>query len=268
MACLPFNNPQPAQPAQPAFREDLVAQVRALPEPAPWIGLSAITWAGTFSSDLATQFSSAGHAELARRLDRDEVRAFCARKDVAIGFRVAVAMAWGRSNARSPRNNRALWASIPNIALLLERLPDMSRRQAFAEFRRLVGTGALRGMGPSFFTKLMFFFGCPGAYILDQWMAKSMLALLPVNWHPGAGRHPEFALSSISFVRLGYGGQSIHPAMSDSDYERYCLALEDLVLPLGRTDAADVERWLFSDPDSAWRRFLKSLGWKRKPVPA
>jgi hypothetical protein len=173
-------------------------------------------------------------------------------------------MAWGRSNPRSPRNNRNLWASIPNFEPLLTRLPQLSRKQLFSEFRHLVATRSVRGMRASFFTKLMFFFGCSGAYILDQWMAKNVLALLATNWHTGTGTTPTFTLAHDNFIRLGPGGTSIHVAMSGDDYENYCLALEALVEPLGRLDGADVERWLFAEPKSEWRNYLKTLDWNRK----
>jgi hypothetical protein len=177
---------------------------------------------------------------------------------------LAAVMAWGRSNSRNPQNNRNLWASIVNIAPLLKRLPELTREQAFADFQRLVACGALQGMRASFFTKLMFFFGCPNAYILDQWMAKAMLALRAANWRATADGSATFVRTADNFVRLGYGGTSIALTMSGDDYESYCLSVEALIGPLGRIDGADVECWLFSDPTSEWRRFLKRLDWKRK----
>ena len=262
---MAFLHSNAQQPEQAAFRDDLIAWLRALKAPAAWVGLTAITWARSFSPDLANWLASAGYAELDRRLSRDELRKFCERDDVPIEFRVAAVMAWGRSNPRNPRNNRNLWASIANIAPLLERLPTLTRKQAFAEFRHLVATGALKGMRASFFTKLMFFFGCQGAYILDQWMAKAVLALWAANWPIDPDGKPTFVRKAGHFVRLAYGGTSIDLTMSDNDYEKYCLALESLIKPLGRSDGADVELWLFSESQSGWRRFLRALNWKLKP---
>lgn len=245
------------------FRNDLVAWLRVRNDPAAWTGLSAVTWTQTFDPDLATALLESGFQELGQRLSRQQLQSFCARSEVPIRFRIAAVMAWGRSNSRNTSNNRNLWASVPNIEPLIGRLAQLTRRQAFGEFSRLVGTGDLQGMRASFFTKLMFFFGCPGAYILDQWMAKAVLALLAANWGADADGKPVFHRASGNFVRLGSGGTSIHLAMSSNDYERYCSAVEALIEPLARQDGADVERWLFSDPRSEWRKFLKSLDWTR-----
>jgi hypothetical protein len=263
---MAFSHSDAQQPKQLAFRDDLIAWLRTVKAPEAWVGLTAITWARSFSPELANQFAQSGYAELHRHLSRDELHAFCARADVHAEFRVAAVMAWGRSNPRRPQNNRNLWASIPNIAPLLGRMPTLTREQAFAEFRHLVIAGALKGMRASFFTKLMFFFGCQGAYILDQWTAKATLALWASNWLIGDGGKPTFIRGTGHFVRLGYGGTSIDLAMSDSEYEQYCLALESLIVPLGRSDGADVELWLFSEPRSEWRRFLKALDWKVNPA--
>lgn len=262
---MAFLHSNAQQPTQAAFRDDLIARLRGAKAPAAWVGLTANTWARSFSPDLANWLASAGYTDLDRRLSRDELRKFCARDDVPVEFRVAAVMAWGRSNPRNPRNNQNLWASVANIAPLLKRLPTLTRKQAFAEFRLLVATGALKGMRASFFTKLMFFFGCQGAYILDQWMAKSVLALWAANWSIGADEQPTFVRSAGHFVRLGYGGTSIDLTMSEEDYEKYCIAIESLIEPLGRSDGADVELWLFSEPKSEWRQFLRALNWKRKP---
>lgn len=244
------------------FIGDLIDRLRQLQEPAAWIGLSAVIWAQTFSGDLAIRLASAGYAELGRRLNRAELLLVCARQDIPLEFRIAAVLAWGRSNSRRPQNNRNLWASIANISPLINQFAKLTRTQAFDEFQRLIASGALRGMRASFFTKLMFFFGCPGAYILDQWMAKSMLAVLASNWRLGADGTFVFARASDNFVHLGYGGTSIGLSMSGDDYEKYCVTLESLIGPLGHTNAAEVERYLFSEPGSEWRRFLKGLDWK------
>lgn len=253
---------------QAAFRPDLIALLRSTGNPKPWEGLSAIEWARTFDPSLARRLVAAGHIELAARLNRRQLAEFCGRKDVPVEFRIAAVMAWGRANFRNTGHNRRLWASVPGIAALTERLPGMMRAQAFAEFQRLVARGVLQGMRASYFTKLMFFFGCPGAYILDQWLGKSMLALSAMNWCADAEENLVFSRVSSHFIRLGPGGTSIHERMSGADYDRFCAGLESLVQPLGCHDAADAERWLFSEPRSAWRKFLKTLDWKTRPAGA
>src|ERR1700743_1638954 len=120
MASFHFNT---QQPNQSTFREDLVAWLRTLKAPREWIGLTAITWARTFSPELAVLFATAGYGELSQHLNRHKLMAFFTRSDVPLEFRAAAVMAWGRSNARNPQNNRNLWASIENITPLLKLLP-------------------------------------------------------------------------------------------------------------------------------------------------
>lgn len=253
---------------QAAFRPELIALLRSTGNPKPWEGLSAIEWARTFDPSLASLLVAAGYVELATRLNRQQLATFCGRKDVPVEFRIAAVMAWGRANYHNTGHNRLLWASVPGIAALTERLPGMTRAQAFAEFQQLAASRVLQGMRASYFTKLMFFFGCPGAYILDQWLGKSMLALSAMNWYADADEERVFSRVSSHFIRLGQGGTSIHERMTGADYDRFCVALESLVQPLGCRDGADAERWLFSEPRSAWRKFLKTLDWKTRPARA
>lgn len=63
--------------------------------------------------------------------------------------------------------------------LNLLRTGGLSRCEAY---RLFLGTGAIPGIGPAFFTKLIYFFSpTPDFYILDQWTAKSV-NLLTGNW--------------------------------------------------------------------------------------
>lgn len=55
----------------------------------------------------------------------------------------------------------------------LTRLREGATRSA--AYNLICGEGAIKGHGPSFFTKLLYFFSpCPTSYIMDQWTAKSI----------------------------------------------------------------------------------------------
>ncbi|CAP63712.1 conserved hypothetical protein (plasmid) [Cupriavidus taiwanensis LMG 19424] len=280
---MPLSHPTPANSTPQVQPPIWVAQhvlERLLDpdhDPVDWIALSAIEWLERLKlpeTSILEAAKQSGFPELYRPLNRYELLDFCARTDVPFKWRFAAMMAFG-GRSRRKATGCALWACVPAIEALAKKLPTMTRRQAYRAFRYLIASAQLEGMGPSFFTKVMFFFGCSGAYILDQWLAKSILALNRANWTVGADGEPVFAIAADNYIRLVAASKpaAIDRTMTEDDYEKYCLAVESLVAVLGRKDGADTERWLFSQPQSAWRRFLAKLSWKRpdrrlsKPAP-
>jgi hypothetical protein len=49
--------------------------------------------------------------------------------------------------------------------------------------------------------------------------------------------------------------------VSGLDYDFFCRDLEALPKKLGLPDGTEVERWVFSSPQSDWRLFLNTLDW-------
>lgn len=231
-------------------------------DPRAWRGYSTEAWARSWGNhELADR--CAAHPELLRKLSRSETWTTCHDDAIEPDLRVYAAMAYGGANmGPGEENNWRLTESMPNLLPLLAELPKLTRADAYERFRKLRRQGLLRGIGPSFFTKIMYFFGCKGAYILDQWLAKSILALRAQNWRTGAGGELVFELIEGNGIRLSFGkGQGIRDSVSGLDYDFFCRELEALAEKLGLPDGAEAERWAFSAPQSAWRLFLDALDW-------
>jgi len=85
-------------------------------------------------------------------------------------------MAWGGKGSGTGGQGHvaAAWTAQVKLGshLNLLRTGGLSRCEAY---RLFLGTGAIPGIGPAFFTKLIYFFSSsPDFYILDQWTAKSV----------------------------------------------------------------------------------------------
>lgn len=116
------------------------------------------------------------------QLDRAAVRAICLNPANPVLFGYVCAMAWGGQGGRLGRRDViAAWNAREKIVLHLTalRAGGLSRQAAYNLF---CAVGAVPGLGPSFFTKLLYFFSpIPSFYIMDQWTAKSV-DMLTRNW--------------------------------------------------------------------------------------
>lgn len=255
-----LSTPISSEPVTPSttirWHLPLIEQLRNEVEPKLWIGESAVDWANRFDASFAKQCAESSHSELKVALDRWQLKAFTVQRTIDARFRAAAVLAFGGANVRRPVNNKKLWASIDNWLGLLDEIPFLSRAEAYRRFRELRRAGRIPGMGPSFFTKLIYFFGRGDGYILNQWLAKALHFLNDANWVRDATGKLAFKLGGKGFPRLIHSGQGIHDSNTEQDYEVYCNAIESLTPLLGRVDGPDTERWLFSFPGSSWRRLL------------
>jgi hypothetical protein len=117
------------------------------------------------------------------QLNRVTVRAICQNPANPVLFGYVCAMAWGLQGAGpgGAGHVAAAWAAnallIPKLAAL--RAGGLTRRQAYSLF---TGANAVPGLGPAYFTKLLYFFlPVADCYIMDQHTGKSM-GLLTGNW--------------------------------------------------------------------------------------
>ena len=168
-------------------------------------------------------------------LTRDQVRAVCSNKKVGDFLAYAVVMAWGgqrMSHFRSSASNIHLLDLVKQL-----RTSKLSRSDDFERCR--VACASIKGLGISFFSKLLYFLRpTTDAYILDQWIAKS----LSVLFHP-------------SPVRMApWGGP--HPMTTATEYDACCEAIEQLGLKLWGWRGDQVEQLLFDRPGGKWRTYV------------
>ena len=110
------------------------------------------------------------------QLTRQAVRSICTDPTKPVLFGYACAMAWGGQGGGSggARSVDSAWANHRVLEARLEtlRAGELGRRDAYALF---CNGGEIPGLGPSYLTKLLYFFSpSPSSYIMDQWTAKSV----------------------------------------------------------------------------------------------
>lgn len=95
-------------------------------------------------------------------LTRRTLRSICIDAAVDVLHAYVCVMAWGRQDTvpggKGPSNVRESWAARERLAVILQQLRQggLSRGESY---RLFLEAGAVPGLGPSFFTKLLYFFG-------------------------------------------------------------------------------------------------------------
>ena len=165
--------------------------------------------------------------------------------DISNLAKVLIVLAWG--GMRIPNARQALqsyhgyWGAIIDD-MLNNQIDDM---EAYRQFYVLTTEGNLRGMGPAFFTKLIFFLGQkPNSpdkgYIMDQWTARSMNML----------KCPDY----IKF------GKYVGKRNDETIYRKFCEDLEVLTKCMGMQNPEETEQLLFSGRRRCWRKYVKIHG--------
>lgn len=174
-----------------------------------------------------------------RKLTRFEVRDICRDHSIDVLTAYAVAMAWGGQDMGNFRKSISDNTK-QNLYLMLEQLRKSSKGRKFDfEFTK-ESTETIKGLGISFYTKLLFFFrNTSDAYILDQWTAKSATLL--------------FKPSPVLLTPYGLPSPNTTPA----DYDLFCKELENLGTRLNWS-GEEVERAIFDKPNGKWRQFVVS----------
>jgi hypothetical protein len=173
------------------------------------------------------------------KLDRSSVRGICQNPANPVLFGYICAMAWGGQSDQFGNLTDA-WANSALIApqLQLLRAGGLSRAQAYKLF---TGPNHIRGLGPAFFTKLLYFFSpSPDFYIMDQWTGKSV-----------------DLLTGTKVVRMA--GDAVSSTNACGNYQAYCEEVDTMALLLGIA-GEDVEEMLMSKGGRqpwAWRQHVR-----------
>ena len=196
---------------------------------------------------------------------RSEVFALAADNSLNVASVCAAAMAWGGMDLR---HWKLLWEQKNREWLDLARCirsGKLTRAKAYERFYTLRRENKLPGMGPAFFTKLIYFL-TPGkdpegkvAYIMDRWAASS------VNLLTGSNRVLLDGTRTWKRSKIGLDvsyGFSVSHANTSDDYEAFCAAVDrlaaDFCLCVDQVDCA-----LFSegkDGPGTWRKYVKDRG--------
>ncbi len=216
----------------------------------PPIGVAPAAW-----------LSSAGRhdedwIERSERLPRDPISREYVRTAIHADLRpleelVAMIFAWGGMDRR--RGTDAL-SSFPIWRPVIEdlRKSTIMPPEAYERFATVRRTG-VKGMGPAYFTKLIFFFTAPSptnsAYIMDQWTG------LSANY-----------LTNSPLVKLTriHGRRKISHWVNDKNnarvYSEFCELVDKLALSLNVFPKSVAEEMIFSEGyrRGLWRNHLVS----------
>jgi len=184
------------------------------------------------------------------KLDRHGVRKICRNPANHVLFGYVCAMAWGLQGAGPGGRGHvaSAWAAkarlIPKLTAL--RAGGLTRAAAYDLF---TGRGAVPGLGPSYFTKLLYFFSPePTFYIMDQWTGKSV-DLLTGEW----------------VVRMA--GNAVSNLNKAGNYQAFCEEIDSLAGLLGNT-GEQIEERMFSKGGhhpAPWRAHVVANWPARKP---
>lgn len=181
-------------------------------------------------------------------VDRPELKAACRDADIPDRDLLWAILAWGRMRigaARRFAQNEGVWSDLVGRF----RREDMTRTECFSACHETTQRLPSGGIGPAFFTKLIFFANPKhDGYIMDQWTSRSVNLLV----------------SGLPIVRMRTKNH-VDPRNTADDYERYCQIVEDIsrqsvsLVPGKPLSPEEIERCLFSKghPEPhRWRRHL------------
>ena len=195
-----------------------------------------------------------------RGYNRREVELVCHHKDAHVLLGYVFVMAWGGQGERACTGDhvRDAWGERKTIQEHLSQLKAdrLTRSNAYNLFRN---SGRVSGLGPAFFTKLLYFFDQTEAkqgnvktktgrcYIMDQWTARSVNLLTGQSLVKMAGTPPYISVSN---------------ANTGDDYERFCAQIDAIATSL-QCHGSVVEERLFSwggHRPGRWRQYVQRNG--------
>ena len=159
-------------------------------------------------------------------------------------------LAWGGMR----RNHAAMaLAGMENWLDICEKLRacKLNRKEAYTSLQEQRAKGNLKGMGPAYFTKLIFFLmhgqKNPG-YIMDQWTATSVNLL--------AGR--KIVETNKTLSSNGRLSETVSDHNTEENYDCFCRVIETIA-DKGNTESEIVEISMFSEggrEKGKWRKYL------------
>src|SRR5665213_4031850 len=174
------------------------------------------------------------------QLDRRAVRAICQSSAHPVLFGYVCAMAWGLQgkDRKTEEHVGNAWNERKAIKRALKKLRSggLNRADAYDLF---CGKYEVKYLGPSYFTKLLYFFSpTPDFYIMDIWTSKSVNLLT----------EKEIVKMNGSPTRKNTG----------KNYQKFCEVVDSLAWQLGNTGEQIEERLFSKDgrPPAQWRAYV------------
>ena len=188
-----------------------------------------------------------------KKIDRDYLKQLCADTNFSAEQCFLSIMAWG--GMKVPHGKLA-WQAREGWIGIVGALRDgtLTRRDAYDRFWQFRKENPRCGMGPAFYTKLIFFAHPQhDGYIMDQWTALSV-NLLKDN---GLGSK---IVQLTPGVFKKYRFDVVNDRNTPDDYEQFCQAIESIAKETGLTPEM-VEERMFSQGGrnpGQWRQYVKN----------
>lgn len=166
-------------------------------------------------------------------------------------FKCCIAiLAWGGMNREHAVSALSSWNEWEHIATKI-RNGELTRREAYKAFYQLRKSKKLKGLGPAYFTKIIYFLSKEEnrGYIMDQWTARSVNLLLETK--------------AIGLTKITAKSKKVSFFVTDKNtdliYENFCQFVEQLA-QLHQTTPDLVEMSLFSRGyrQGPWRNYVIS----------
>lgn len=152
-------------------------------------------------------------------------------------FKCCIAiLAWGGMNREHAASAFSSWGDWEPIASKI-RSGDLTRSEAYNAFYQLRKSKKLKGLGPAYFTKIIYFLSKEEnrGYIMDQWTARSVNLLLNTK--------------AIGLIKSTAKSQKVSYFVTDKNtdrtYENFCLFIEHMA-QVHQTTPDLIEMSLFS----------------------
>lgn len=208
--------------------------------PTPWAGAAPYDWAESVQTGLGSIYGLSKTP-----LSRSALRALWTNPAVSVETCFLSTMAWG---GMQRGNGRRIWrARINCLAICADvRAGLHTPASGFQAFSMLRSTKRLPGLGPAYFTKILFFAPpVQDGYILDQWTARSMHLLSGQGTYPAVRKDYSSAAKAKRLNAPAMLRVVVDDKVTSADYVDYCNQVDGLAAGLG-WHAHQVEERLFS----------------------
>lgn len=228
------------------FKEIHLAKFRECREETGWQSKNLRKWAQNVKVDPAISANLPDSV-----VDRDYLKNLCSSKDVSDEQCFIAIMAWGGMKTKHGElawQIRASW--IPIIAKL--RSGMLTRKEAYQQFHDMRKIHPHCGMGPAYYTKIIFFAGPEhDGYIMDQWTSLSINLLTEGL--------PASPVKMKTSTYRGRRSDSVSDSNDAETYESFCQIIEGLAKAVLLTPE-ETEKRMFSQGGrnpAPWRSYVK-----------
>lgn len=230
--------------------------------PTTWGGSVPMNWANKISPGLGET-----HGLPTKIINRSELMAIWQDTSCSTEKAFLSTMSWGKMKLD---NGRRIWANRKLFMPKCEKIRagSCTRSEAFDMFRCMRLNNELPGMGPAYYTKILFFANQSlRAYILDQWTARSIHMLTMQRYWPSM----QIDYTTKKKAEENYRPQALRASVTDrvtkKDYEWYCQLVEDIAREINLTPQETEERMfgIGGKVPSLWRKYVME-NWQSLPT--